>query len=78
MDVGRLEDKVDRIAESVSNIDKTLMGQAVQLEEHIRRTTLLENDVKPIKEHVQRLKGIAWFLGGLVTAIEISRAFLKG
>lgn len=81
MELGRLEDKLDKVIESVASIDKTLAGQAVQLADHIRRTALLEDDLKPVKEHVQRLKGVMWVLGGLTTglvgALELIRTYWR-
>lgn len=59
----RLESKIDRVVESVANIDKTLAGQHVQLTEHIRRTGLLEDSMEPIKKHVAAVDGVLKFIG---------------
>lgn len=58
-----MTDKLDKIADSISRIDRTLAGQAVQLADHIRRTQLVEDDIKPIKVHVARIDGAAKLLG---------------
>lgn len=45
-------DKIDKLDDRLDNIDKHLAVYNQQLKEHIRRTTLLEKDVEPIKAHV--------------------------
>lgn len=64
----KIETKVDGVQDHTRQIDVTLAKQAVDLEHHIRRTDLLEQQVgtvaasiKPVQEHVAKLKG-AWFL----------------
>lgn len=52
------QDKIDFIVENIVAINKTLEFQAKQLEEHIKRTTLLEERVKPIEDHVKFIQGI--------------------
>lgn len=47
----RIEDKIDRLSESTASIDKTIAVQALQLKEHMRRTSLLEETIKPIVNH---------------------------
>ena len=68
--------KLDRILENVAEINTTLKFQAKQLEEHIKRTNILEERVKPIEEHVvfiQKLIKLATAIiplsGGLITGI---------
>lgn len=53
----RIEDKIDNLSTHLGSIDTTLAGQHVQLSEHIRRTAILEETIKPIKEHVDMVKG---------------------
>lgn len=72
----RIEDKIDRIQAHMSSIDVTLAAQHVSLDEHIKRTNLLEQEIKPIKEHVGtlraliRLVGILSALAGLAVTIK--------
>ena len=42
----KIEEKVDRIEEKISNIDVTLAKQAKDLEHHIYRTDLAEEQIK--------------------------------
>ena len=57
-------DKLDKIEEHLANIDKTLIRNTVTLEEHIKRTALLERDlinfhgdIRPNQKHVDRVEG---------------------
>lgn len=55
--VDRLDSKVDRLDERVDSIDRTLAVNTESLREHMRRTALIEDDIKPIKKHVAMLEG---------------------
>lgn len=59
----RLENKIDVISDRISNIDVTLGKQAVILEEHVRRTDLLEKAMKPVENHVHAVHTILKLLG---------------
>ena len=48
----RIEDKLDNVAEHISDINVTLGQQHVSLVEHIRRTAALEDKVIPLEKHV--------------------------
>lgn len=68
----RIEDKIDKIGDRMSSIDTTLASQHISLQDHIRRTELLENAVEPIKKHVAMVHGalkliglVAMVLGGI-------------
>ena len=61
--------KIDKLDDRLDSIDKTLVKQAASLDEHIRRTNLLEDEMrglkiemKPVEEHVQQVKGAAKFI----------------
>jgi hypothetical protein len=55
-------DKLDHIVEKVASIDVTLKFQAKQLEEHIKRTQMLETRIIPIEDHVKFIQRIARIL----------------
>ena len=57
MEDARLEAKLDKIADKIANIDTTLAKQAILLDEHIKRTDLLEKQVEPIQDRMIELKG---------------------
>lgn len=65
----RTEDKIDRIVEDISDINITLTKQSVILEEHIRRTNLLELKLAPIEKHVVMINGVLKFFGGVAILI---------
>lgn len=48
----RLEDKIDSMISHQSRMETLLGKQAVILEEHVRRTNLLEEKIKPLEKHV--------------------------
>jgi hypothetical protein len=64
----RIENKLDKAAEHLSSIDSTLAAQHVSLKEHIRRTAILEIEMKPVKNHVAVVNGILKLVG-LIAAI---------
>lgn len=63
--------KLDTLQAHGSNVDVTLARQAKDIEHHIRRTDLLQEraeqvaaELKPVIDHVARLRSVAWFVGG--------------
>jgi hypothetical protein len=48
----RIESKIDKVVEHIGSIDVTLAKQSVILDEHIRRTNILEKKFEPVEEHV--------------------------
>ena len=61
----RVFKQLDRIEERLDRIDVTLARNTASLEEHMRRTALLEQEVKPIKAHVAMVNGVFKFLGAI-------------
>ena len=70
-DLKRLEFKIDKIDQRINNVDVTLAAQHESLKDHIRRTNLLEEQVKPIEKHVNMVNGAIKFIGilGIIAAI---------
>lgn len=52
----KIEAKVDIIEEKISNIDITLAKQAKDLEHHIYRTELAEENINLIRQEMQPVK----------------------
>jgi hypothetical protein len=80
-DLRRLEDKIDKIDSNISRIDVTLSSQHEVLKEHIRRSNLLEEQMKPLQAHVSGLNGIIKFIGIISAAligIEVIYRLIKG
>ncbi len=70
----RIEKKLDDTAEHLVSIDVTLAAQHVSLRDHIRRTEILESDIKPVRRHVAMVEGVFKFIGIIATIIGISVA----
>lgn len=79
----RIYSQLDRVEGKVDNIDVTMARNTTLLEEHIRRTNLLEEELKPIKEHVATVRGgLTWLkiitlFGGAAGALTAIGAALK-
>jgi uncharacterized membrane protein YukC len=87
----RILDKLDRIQDKIADIDKTLVKNTESLEEHIRRTNLLETQLTkqdeklaPVYTHVDRVNFIVsvfkWVgVSGCVTFIGyMAKLYLGG
>ncbi len=79
----RIENKLDIVQSHSSSVDVTLARQAADIAHHIRRTDLLETrleqvaaDIKPIKDHVTRIKGMGAFVVGLGIALGVFKALM--
>lgn len=69
--------KLDDMDDKINNIDKTLVRNTASLEEHIRRTELLEGAMKPVQEHVSMMKGAAKLIGYVSVIVGIAVALVK-
>ena len=67
----KIEAKVDSISSAISSINSTLTAQHVSLSEHIRRTTLIEEQLMPIKTQSDMIKGAIKLivLAGIIVGI---------
>lgn len=61
--------KVDRLDERLDSIDKTLTVNTTSLVEHVKRTNLLEQDMRPIKAHVALVNAAAKVLSVLFSIL---------
>jgi len=66
--VVRIETKIDKVMEHVSEINVTLAKQHVSLDDHIRRTAILETQIIPLKKQSDMAYGIIKFIA-LVAAV---------
>jgi hypothetical protein len=55
--LSRIEQKIDDSHEHLASIDKTLIAQHISLEDHIRRTALLESKLEPVEKHIAMVNG---------------------
>lgn len=75
--LSRIEDKIDKLADHVGSIDTTLAAQHVVLQEHIRRTNLLEDEVRPLKERDTMLRGALRVAGAVALLAATSEGIVQ-
>lgn len=59
----RIEDKLDKVAGDQVDIKVHIAEIKKDLRYHIKRTDLLEADIKPVKKHVATVQAILKILG---------------
>jgi len=69
------EQKLDKIVDTLGKQALTLERLTVSVEEHVRRTNLLEEDVRPIKTHVAMMQGALKVFGFLAILAAIGEGF---
>jgi hypothetical protein len=74
--VSNIDSKLDKIQEVLTDQAVTLGRLTVSVEEHVRRTNILENDIKPIKTHVAMVHGALKLIGLLSLFATIVEAVL--
>lgn len=69
--IKRFEDKLDKVVEKQAEMGATLSAQHTSLQEHMRRTTLIENQLMPIKTQADMIKGAVKLLAliGIIIGI---------
>jgi uncharacterized coiled-coil protein SlyX len=73
----RIESKLDKVVDSVSEINKTLAEQHMSLKHHIKRSDLLEAQMEPIRKHVNMVTGAFKLLGLISLLAGIAVSILK-
>jgi hypothetical protein len=68
---------LERLDVSVDSINVTLAVQAEQLKHHIKRTELLEEEFKPVREHVTRVNALILLLGGILALLGTVKAIIE-
>jgi len=69
--------KLDKLDERIDSVDKTLIKNTSSLEEHMRRTELLETDLAPIKTHVAQVSGVLKFLVAVASTTGAIQIIIK-
>lgn len=72
----RIESKIDHITEKISSIDVTLAKQSVILDEHVKRSTQLENRMEPVEKHVNMINGAFKLIGLMATLAAIAECII--
>lgn len=73
----RILDKLDSLDSRLDSIDHTLVRQNITLEDHVKRTNLLEEAIKPLEDNVNYMKGIYKFLGLIAILVGIASGLAK-
>jgi hypothetical protein len=78
-DIKRFEDKLDKVVDDIGEIKITLSSQHVSLKEHMRRTSILEESIKPLEKHVSMVNGalkliaVLAMIAGIVQVIVMAK-----
>ena len=64
----RVDEKFDRLGDRLDKVDVTLAKQQTSLDEHIRRTEILESQVEPLKAQSAQVKLVLKIVAALVAA----------
>ena len=68
-------DKLDKIIDDLSDIKEIQVKHEANLQEHMRRTVILEKEMRPMVKHVMMVKGAGAFIGLLAVIAGIYRSF---
>ena len=73
-DLDKIENKLEKIDERIDSIDKHLAVYNSQLRFHIKRTDMLEEELKPLKSSLIKAQGAIMFIGLLATVVSVGVA----
>jgi hypothetical protein len=75
----RIEGKVDKVYDKLSELNTITVKQQVILDEHVKRSTMLEDKMVPVEKHVARVDGALKLVGliGVIAAIAESIAIVS-
>lgn len=71
------DQKLDKIQEDVTDIKITMARNTASLEEHMRRTSILESKVEPLEAHRQMMVGAIKLIGLAAAIAAIAEVFLR-
>jgi len=72
--------KLDKIIERIGKIDSTLSAQHITLQDHIRRTEILEKEIVPLTKNMNMLQGAVKLIalaGVIATVVEAIHSMFK-
>ena len=75
-EIEKINQKLDKIDQRIDNIDKHLAVYNSELKFHIKRTDMLEQELKPIKSSLVKAQGALCFIGILATVVSVAVAFI--
>lgn len=68
----RIEAKIDKLDNRLDNVDVRLQKYNSELEFHIARTNQIEDDLLPIVQHVEQLRGAGKLVALIAAAIGVA------
>ncbi len=71
-----VDQKLDKIVDTLGQQAVTLERLTVTVEDHVRRTNILEADIVPIKKHVNMVQGAFKFIGLMATMAAIAEVLV--
>jgi hypothetical protein len=74
MENKRIEDKIDKLHDSLTEVLIILERNTVSLQEHVKRTNLLQERVEHVDKHVTMVNGVLKFIGIMATVVSIYAA----
>jgi len=60
-----IAERVNEVRKDVQDVKVTMARNTSSLEEHMRRTEILERQIEPLRSHVTMVNGILKFIGFL-------------
>jgi predicted DNA-binding ArsR family transcriptional regulator len=69
--INKISNSVEKTNEHLNSIDKTLLRQELSLEEHIKRTTLLEGRMSDVEKKTNELEDVKKNVGLFVKVLKI-------
>jgi hypothetical protein len=72
--LSKLDARLDDLDDKLHNLDKTAALQQVSLDEHIRRTNILEKTVIPIKKNFDTVQSYKTLVIKLVSGVAVIAA----
>lgn len=73
----RIENKIDKIVEDISEIKTITAKQQVSLDYHIKRTDLLEEKLEPVESHVKLISAFFKIIGGIAVIAGIVSVIIQ-
>ncbi len=72
--LSKLDDKIDIVIHTCNQLNINMAENNVILQDHTRRSTMLEEQMKPIQAHVDGIKGTVKFLKIIAVLAAIAEA----
>lgn len=75
-EIEKINQKLDKIDQRIDSIDKNLAVYNTELKFHVKRTNMLEEEIKPIKSSLIKAQGALCFIGIIATVVSVAVAFM--